>query len=390
MTRQVCVLTSSRADYGLQYWLLRELQRDPSVSLSTIVSGTHLSDRHGRTVNEIVADGIPITSQVNLNLDDDSSVGVARSLAAGTIGYAEALSDIAPDLFVVLGDRYETLAAAQAAMLLKIPIAHLHGGESTEGLIDEAIRHAVTKMSHLHFVAAAPFRARVIQLGEQPDRVFCVGALGLDNIAQLNLPTRKQLESDLQFDLGRRLFLVTYHPVTLSHAPPVDGIQALVDALDSFPEAQIIITGVNADPQSAAVQSVTESFAARWPNRVHLARSLGQRRYLAAMREADCVIGNSSSGLLEAPAMGTPTVNVGNRQRGRLRAPAVIDCAETRAAIQDAIERSLSPAIKAVADRKETPYGTPGAARRIASVLREYPLADVLMKRFFDAPVQLI
>lgn len=386
MSRRICVMTATRAEYGLLYWLLCALRDDPAIELQLVVAGAHLSPAHGMTVTQIEADGFAIDARVDLHLGDDSPVGVARSLAAATAGFGAAFARLQPDLLVLLGDRYEALGAAQAAMLARLPIAHLHGGEATEGLIDEAIRHAITKMAHLHFVAAEAYRRRVIQLGEAPARVFRVGATGLDNIARLTLPTRAELEAELDFVLGDTCFLVTYHPLTLGTEDPALAFGRLLAALDAFPQARVILTGVNADPGAGGIQAAAEAWAHGQGGRVKLAASLGQRRYLAAMREAAAVIGNSSSGLLEAPAMGVPTVNVGARQRGRLGAPSVIDCADETAAIRAAIERALQPAFRALAARRETPYGTPGVAERIAAVLREHPLDGILFKHFHDLP----
>lgn len=384
MKRRICVLTATRAEYGLLYWLMLRLRNMPEVELQLVVTGAHLSALHGMTVKQIEADGFAIDARIELPLGDDTPLGVARALAATTAGVAASLARLKPDLLVLLGDRYEMLGAAQAAMLARIPIAHLHGGERTEGAIDEAIRHALTKMSHLHFVAAEAYRRRVIQLGEEPQRVFCVGATGLDNIAHLPLPTRSELEQELSFTLGSQCFLVTYHPLTLGDEDPALAFARVLRALEAFPQARIILTGVNADPGAAAIRLSAERWAETQGARVLLVSSLGQRRYLAAMREAAVVVGNSSSGLLEAPAMGVPTVNIGDRQRGRLAAPSVIQCADDQEAIRAAIEHTLTPAFRALAARRETPYGSPGAAERIAAVLANHPLEGILFKRFHD------
>ncbi|MEC5396305.1 UDP-N-acetylglucosamine 2-epimerase [Uliginosibacterium sp. H1] len=389
--RKIAVVTATRAEYGLLYWLMKALQADPAVALQVIVSGAHLSDRHGLTVQQIEADGFDIAARVVMDLGDDSPAGVTRSLGHATIGFAEALQRLQPDLMVILGDRYELLAAAQAALLARVPVAHIHGGETTEGAVDDAVRHALTKLSHLHFVAAEDFRRRVIQMGEAPERVFVVGATGLDNIAQLPLLGEGELAAQLDFPLhdaaqtAAPCFLVTYHPVTLGEDSAAD-CRALLAALEGFPGARIILTGANADPGREAVERELEAFAAARPDRVLLRASLGQLRYLSAMRWADVVVGNSSSGLLEAPAIGTPSVNVGERQRGRPCAPSVISCAATTEAIRDAVTQALSPAHRAIAAQRETPYGTPGAAQRIADVLRMQSLQGVVVKHFHDLP----
>ncbi|MDQ8021296.1 MAG: UDP-N-acetylglucosamine 2-epimerase [Moraxellaceae bacterium] len=389
--RKIAVVTATRAEYGLLYWLLKALQADPGVSLQLIVSGAHLSDRHGLTVQQIEADGFDIAARVVMDLGDDSPAGVTRSLGHATIGFAEALQRLQPDLMVILGDRYELLAAAQAALLARVPVAHIHGGETTEGALDDAVRHALTKLSHLHFVAAEDFRRRVIQMGEAPERVFVVGATGLDNIVQLPLLSEAELAAQLDFPLHDAAqptapcFLVTYHPVTLGEDSAAD-CRALLAALDGFAGARIILTGANADPGREAVEREMEAFAAARPDRVLLRASLGQLRYLSAMRWADVVVGNSSSGLLEAPAIGTPSVNVGERQRGRPCAPSVISCAATTEAIRAAVTQALSAAHRAIAAQRVTPYGTPGAAQRIAEVLRRQSLQDIVVKHFHDLP----
>ena len=385
--RKICVVTGTRAEYGLLFWLLKEIEADADLDLQLAVTGTHLSEKFGETVSVIEDDGFRVDARIDLDLGDDTPVGVARSLGLGVIGFGEAFDALKPDIIVVLGDRYEILAAAQAAMLARIPIAHIHGGEATEGLIDEAIRHAVSKMAHLHFVAAETYRNRVIQLGENPDRVFTVGATGLDNIVHLDLPSRSDLEKDIGLDLGGKYFLLTYHPVTLSNDDPGDAINELLTALDRFPDHPVIITGVNADPGRGRIAHLLSEYAKQWDGRVSLHSSLGQRRYLGAMKHAAAVIGNSSSGILEAPAMKVPTVNLGDRQRGRIRTPSIIDCAEQADAISEAIQRALSEAFLDTVKTAVCPYGEGGASERIKSHLKTAELNGLLMKRFHDIPV---
>lgn len=381
--RRICVVTATRAEYGLLYWLLDALRADASVELQLVVTGTHLSERFGMTVRQIEADGLAIAARVPMPLDDDSPLGVTRALAAATAGLGEAFARLAPDLLVLLGDRYEVLAAAQAAMVARIPIAHIHGGEATEGLIDEAIRHAVTKMSQLHFVAAEAFRRRVIQLGEAPQRVWTVGATGLDNIARLPLLDRQALQASLGLELRRPSFLVTHHPVTLRAADQGQALRTLLHVLDET-GGTIIITGVNADTGAQALRVEAERFAAARPGRVLLVESLGALRYLSAVAAVDAVVGNSSSGLLEAPALGTPTIDIGERQRGRLRAPSVVHCEEDADSLRQALATALSPQHRALCALRRTPYGTPGAAQRIAAVLRTHELDGLVVKRFHN------
>lgn len=389
MARTVCVLTGTRAEYGLLRRLVLGLRDDPRVQTRVLVTGSHLVPSLGETWKEIEADGVPIDARVDIGLGDDSPVGVARSLAAATSGVAEALERLAPDVLVLLGDRYEVLGAAQAAMLLGIPVAHLHGGESTEGAIDEAIRHAVTKMSHLHFVSTETYRRRVIQLGEQPDHVFTVGAFGLDAIHELELLSREELSQRTGLDLTGEYLLVTYHPVTLEPG----GVDAAVDALTgALAESglPVLVTKANADPGGRAVNRRIEAWQASRPGRVALVASLGQHAYLSAMVQAAAVVGNSSSGIIEAPAAGVPTVDVGDRQRGRLRGPSVLHAPEERAAIAAAIGDALALRRTGADIAAGSPYGAGGAADATREVLATYPLDGLLKKRFHDLPSGMV
>ncbi len=380
--RRICVVTGSRAEYGLLRWLIQEVRDDPRLELQLAVTGMHLSPEFGLTFREIEADGFRIDERIEMLLSSDTPVGVAKGIGLGVIGFAEALARLRPDVLVVLGDRYEILAAAQAAMTARIPIAHLHGGESSEGAIDESIRHAITKMAHLHFVAAEPYRRRVIQLGEEPRRVFNYGAPGLDAIERLTLLGREALERSLSFELGATFFLVTYHPVTLAARPSDRALRGLLGALDRFPEARILFTKGNADAEGRVLNEMIDAYAVRHAGRVKVATSLGHLRYLSAVAGAAAVIGNSSSGIIEAPALGVPTVNVGDRQRGRLKARSVIDCAEGANAIRDAIRRALTPAFRAQARSARSLYGAGDASRRIKEKLRTIDLDGIVRKRF--------
>lgn len=382
--RRICVVTGSRAEYGLLHPLMKEIAAEPSLALLTIVTGAHLEQRFGNTVEAIKADGFAIDTTVPMDLASDAPVALARSLGAAISGIAAAFERLAPDLVVVLGDRYEILAAVQSALLLRLPVAHIHGGEITEGAVDDAIRHAITKMAHLHFVAAEPYRGRVIQMGEAPERVFTVGALALDNLAQLELPARAELERDLDFALDCEFFLVTYHPATLGRLAPHDAAGELVAALDAFPDHKIIVTGTNADPGRDAVAGRLAAWAASRPGRILNCPSMGQKGYLAAMQYSAAVVGNSSSGILEAPALGVPTVNVGTRQHGRLRAASVIDCGEQRHDIVTALNKALDPDFRANSADAPYPFGKPGACRRIREILASTPIEGLTEKTFFD------
>jgi UDP-N-acetylglucosamine 2-epimerase (non-hydrolysing)/GDP/UDP-N,N'-diacetylbacillosamine 2-epimerase (hydrolysing) len=383
--RKVCVVTGSRAEYGLLYWLMKEIQADPDLDLQLVATGMHLSPEFGLTYRVIEEDGFRIDQKVEMLLSSDTPVGVTKSMGLATIGFAEAFERLKPDILVLLGDRFEALAAAQAAMVARIPIAHLHGGETTEGVIDEAIRHAITKMAHFHFVAAEPYRRRVIQLGEQPERVLNVGAPGLDAINRTQLLTLSELEQALAFAAGNEFFLVTYHPTTLGPSPQ-EGLDSLLQALDAYPETKIILTKPNADPGNRGLISRLETYASQQPHRVYLSASLGQRLYLSAMAHASLVVGNSSSGLIEAPALRTASINIGSRQDGRLRASSVIDCEEACDAIVQAIAHGLSQPHQAACEAVVSPYGSGNTAKRIASFLSAANLDGVLRKKFHDWP----
>lgn len=387
--RRICVVTGTRADYGLLYWTMRGILDDPALDLQLLVTGTHLSQNFGMTVDAIEADGIPIAARVEMDLADDSGAGVGLAMGQALGGFARALQKLQPDLLLVLGDRYEILAAASAAMLQRIPIAHLHGGESTEGLIDEAVRHAVTKMAHIHCVAAEPYARRVIQMGEQPARVHVIGATGFDPMAHTRLLCGAELEAALDGKLGDCNILLTLHPETLSGASPEEQVLPLLEALRAFPQARVFVTGSNADPAGRQISQILHRHARQHPDTWYYHESLGQQRYLSLLSQADLVIGNSSSGIIEAPAMGVPVVNIGNRQARRLRAPAIIDCSNETPAIEAAIRQALQPAHREQAARKVTPYGTPGAAQRIVRILRDTPLHGILNKQFYDLPTQV-
>lgn len=384
MTRRICVVTGTRAEYGLLHWILREIADDPELTLQLVVTGMHLAPEFGSTVDAIVADGFQIDARVDMLLASNTPVGVAKSVGLGVIGFADAFATLHPDIVVLLGDRFEIFAAAQAAMFANIPIAHLHGGEVTEGAVDEGIRHAITKMAHLHFVAAAPYRDRVIRMGEQPDRVWTVGAPALDNVERLDLPSERELADSVGLPMGGPLFVITYHPVTRSTEPPDASVHALLTALDRFPDARLLFTKANADAAGARINELLQQYVAANASRAVLVASLGQRRYLAAVRHAAAVIGNSSSGIVEAPALAVPTVNIGDRQRGRLMARSVINVADDATAITAGIERALDPEFRRSLSGADSVYGAPGASTAIVEILRSVPLDGIAMKTFHD------
>lgn len=385
MARRIGVVTGSRAEYGLLYWTLKELAADSALELQLIVTGAHLAPQFGDTVRDIEADGFAIAARVDMLLAADTPLAVSKSMGLCTIGMADAFERLKPDILLVVGDRYEILAAVQAAAIARIPIAHAHGGELTEGSFDDSIRHAITKLAHVHFVAAPPHRRRVIQMGEDPARVHVVGAVGLDSLERRPVLSRAELAKAVGLALeGRRLFAVTYHPVTGAVAGGTHRVEALLAALDQFPDAAIVISGVNADPGNRSIAAALDAFAQTRGDRCVVRASLGPQCYLSLIRHADVVIGNSSSGLIEAPAVGTPTVNLGDRQKGREQAPSVIQCSEDTASIVAAIRRALNPAFKSSIDPQMVPYGRPGAARRIVDALRNLDVGSLTIKRFHD------
>lgn len=382
--RKICVVTGSRAEYGLLYWLLKDITEDPALELEVVATGMHLSPEFGLTYGQIEADGFVIHAKVEMLLSADTPVAVTKSLGLGVIGFADAFARLSPDIVVVLGDRFEILAAAQAAMLARVPLAHIHGGETSEGAYDECIRHAITKMAHWHFVAAEPYRQRVVQLGEAPQRVFNVGAPGLDHLQRTQLLSRNELERSLDMQLQAPLLLVTYHPVTLGSQPPETAMEELLAALREFNDASIVFTYPNADTGGRALRQIIERFVADNPQRMRGYVSLGQQRYLSLLGLADVVIGNSSSGIIEAPALRTATVNIGDRQKGRLKASSIIDAAEQREQIVVAIRTALSSEFRARLTQTKSHYGVGNAS---ASMVRQLKAAlPEIQKPFFDIP----
>jgi UDP-hydrolysing UDP-N-acetyl-D-glucosamine 2-epimerase len=382
--RRICVVTGSRAEYGLLRNLMRGLQARSDVRLQVLATGMHLVPECGMTIEEIRSDGFTIDECVESQLASDSTTGTAKSLGLGIIGCTDALRRLQPHIVVLLGDRYEILGAAMSASLLGIPVAHVSGGEVTEGAIDEWIRHAITKASWWHFVATYAYRDRVIQLGEAPDRVFAVGDPALDSINELPVLERSTLEESIGLSLVAPIFLVTYHPATLGDKRPEEALSELLAALDDFPQATVVMTRPNADAGGHLLTELIEAWVARNAHRARCVASLGQVRYLSLMRLADAVIGNSSSGIVEAPALRVATVNVGPRQDGRLRASSIVDCPESRQDIAAAIRQVLAPEFSAALPQTISLYGESGASARMTEWLATEPLPDTLRKRFHD------
>lgn len=383
MKRKICVVTGTRADYGLLRWVMQGIVDAQGLELQVVATGMHLSPEFGLTYRDIEGDGFRIDRKVEMLLSSDSPAGMTKSMGLGLIGLADALEGLRPDLVLLLGDRFEIFSAAAAALLARVPIAHLHGGESTEGAADEAMRHSVTKMAYLHFVAAEEYRQRVIQLGEDPSRVFLVGGLGIDNIQKLQLLDRPALERTLGFELGRKSLLVTFHPATLDAQAADAQMAGLLDALAGMDDTQLIFTLPNADAGSRALIDRVRQFVAGHAN-ARAYTSLGQLRYLSCLRHVDGVVGNSSSGLIEAPSLGKGTINIGDRQSGRLKAGSVIDCSVDPASIRAALRQLYSPVFQESLKTVRNPYGEGGASEKIVGILRNFPLESALKKSFYD------
>jgi GDP/UDP-N,N'-diacetylbacillosamine 2-epimerase (hydrolysing) len=383
MSRKVCVVTGTRAEFGLLRWLMQEIDASDALTLQVIATGMHLSPEFGSTYREIEQAGFNIDARVEMLLSADTASAVTKSMGLGLIGYADAYTRLAPDLIVLLGDRFEIFAAAAAAMIAGIPIAHLHGGETTEGAFDEAIRHSITKMSHLHFVAAEDYRNRVIQLGEKPERVFLVGGLGIDAIKRTTLMTREELEASLNFSFGPRNLLITFHPVTLEIQSSAHQMIELLKVLDGLQDTHLIFTMPNADTGGRELTSMVDAFVATHPN-ARVYSSLGQLRYLSCMQFVDGVVGNSSSGLAEAPSMGVGTVNIGDRQKGRLIADSVINCLPAADSICGAFEKLYDASFRSNLGQTINPYGNGGASKKIVEILSTHSINDLLKKSFHD------
>ncbi len=383
--RRIAVITGTRAEYGLLRPLLRLLRQDARVDLQLIVTGAHLAEQHGSTVGDIESDGFAITARLDLAIENDSDRAVAGITARALDAIAQCLAQLRPDLLVVLGDRYEIFAAASAAALLRIPVAHLHGGELTEGAIDEALRHAITKLSYWHFVSALPYAQRVTQLGEEPSRIFTYGAPGLDALIENPMLTEAELGASLGITLTHPLFLVTYHPQTLSSQPPSEQLNSVLKALDAFPDALCLLSGANADAGGASINTQLQEYASNRTN-AFFKLSYGSTNYINLLRRAELVIGNSSSGIIEAAALGCACVNIGDRQKGRLRAPSVIDTSGDTDEIIRAIRLGLSADFRATLAPSSL-FGEPGTiSARIAEKLATLPLPESTSKPFYDLP----
>lgn len=384
--RRVCVFTGSRADYGPMLPVIRKLHDDPDVDLRMLVTGGHLAAAQGMTSRQVETDGFRVDEKVEMVLASDTPTGVAKSLGLGVIGYADALDRISPEILVLLGDRYEALAIAIAASLRLLPIAHIGGGELTTGSTDDPVRHAISKLSHLHFTTTQEFRQRVIQLGEPPERVHHTGAPGLDTIRTMELLGRPELSKLLRIPLAKDTILVTYHPATADAAGSLAGAIALLKALDRFADSTIVFTGTNVDQGGSTISNLIHEYVSRHSTRAITMPSLGQSTYLSLVKHAAVVVGNSSSGIAEAPALHTPSVNIGSRQNGRPKAGSVIDCGNDPSEIEQSIRQALTPRHREITDSVNSPYGDGKAADRIVKIIKSADLGDLARKQFYDIP----
>lgn len=386
--KKICVVTGTRAEYGLLYWLMKEIQADSDLQLQLIVTGMHLSPEFGLTFKEVEKE-FHIDKKIEMLLSSDTPIGISKSMGLAQISFAEAYAELQPDLIFLLGDRYEIFAAASAAMVARIPIAHLHGGETTEGAFDEAMRHSITKMSHLHFTATDEYRTRVIQLGEHPDRVFNVGGLGIENIKRLKLLSKEEFEEAINFKLAEKNLLVTFHPVTLENSTAEQQFSELLKALDELENTYIIFTKANSDTDGRIINQMIDNYVSQNAHKAIAFTSLGQLRYLSALQYMDAMVGNSSSGLAEAPSFKIGTINIGDRQKGRIKAASVLDCLPNKESISQAIAKMYSQEFQQLLTSVTNPYGDGCASKQIVQQIKQADLTDLVKKVFYDLPVEI-
>ena len=381
--RKICFVTGTRAEYGLLSRLMRLVKEDKDLQLQVIATNMHLMPEYGETYKEIEKDGFTIDKKVYMHKPSDDAHGIISSMAEEMQGMNDALSELKPDILVLLGDRYEILVAAQVALIHRVPIAHIHGGEVTEGAFDDAIRHSVTKMSSLHFTSCEEYRHRVIQMGEHPSRVFDVGSLGVENIKAVPLMTKDELEASLDFKIDTQTILVTYHPVTLGGDPAKD-IREFLDALDQFKDLKVIFTMPNSDTGRDAIALAVENYVEKHSNSAKAYTSLGLRRYLSTLQFVKAAVGNSSSGIIEVPSFGIPTLNIGDRQKGRLASKSVVNCGTSKDEVIAGLKLCLSEEMQKAAKTYENPYAKPDTANLIYQELKNVVLAGLNLKTFYD------
>lgn len=383
--KKLVIVTATRAEYGLLAPIIKKLQKNNNVEVRLVVTGAHLSPEFGMTVKEIEADGIAIDKKIEILMSSDTPVGISKSMGLAIISFAEYFAESKPDALMVLGDRYETLAIACAALNNRTPIIHLYGGEATLGAIDEAVRNAITKLSFLHFTSTESYRKRVIQMGESPDRVYCVGAVGVENAQNVELLSKKRLETEIGFLLGKKYAVLTFHPVTLENNTAEKQTKELLQAIIKFPDIYFLCTKANADTDGRIINELIGQYAKKYPN-IHLVDSLGAKRYLSAVRYSEFVIGNSSSGIVEVPSFKIPTINIGDRQLGRIQASSIINCEPLEDSIIKAIKKAMSNDFKDKLKDMENPYGNGNTTSKIASITEDYLNNDkmLLKKEFYD------
>jgi len=385
--KKICVVTGSRAEYGLLYNLMKKLNKDKNIKLQIIVTCMHLLPKFGLTYKEIIKDGFKINWKVKMPISSSKPINVTKATGLGMLGFAKAFAKLKPDIVIVLGDRFEILSASFAALSEKIPIAHIHGGESTTGAIDEAIRHSVSKMSTWHFVTTKKYGKRIMQLGENPNRIYLVGSLGVDRIKSMKLYSKDILEKKINFKLGEKNILVTYHPVTLNNNSEKKDINAIIQSLQKIKKAKIIFTLPNADSGSEVILKAIKNFVKKNKKRSIAFKSMGDKLYLSAMKNSDLVLGNSSSGIIEAPSFKIPTINVGDRQNGRIKADSIIDCDAKYSSIKQSIKKAFSKKFHKKTKKVKNPYELKNTSGKIFNTLKKLKTYNVLKKDFYDLPL---
>ena len=383
---KICVVTSSRAEYGLLYWIMKEIKANSDLKLQLIVTGMHLSQEFGLIYKEIEKD-FKIDKKIETLMSSDTAMGISKSMGLTQISFSEAYDELKPDIILLLGDRYEIFSAATSAMIAKIPIAHIHGGELTEGAFDESIRHSITKMSHLHFTATEEYKNRVIQLGEDPSKVFNVGGIGVENIKKNKILTKNEFEKSINFKLNIKNILVTFHPETLENKTSKKQFQEVLDAIEKLEDTNIIFTKSNSDTDGRIINQMVDKYVGKNSHKSIAFTSLGQLRYLNALKHVDAVVGNSSSGLLEAPSFKIATINVGDRQKGRIKADSVIDCLAEKKNIKKAIDKIYSKKFKELLKKVKNPYAKSKTSKKIVEILKKTSFPFSVKKKFHDIAI---
>lgn len=381
--KKIAVITGTRAEYGLLMPLISKINDDPELELQLIATGMHLSPEFGHTLELIERDGYELADKVEILLSSDSSIGISKSMGLAMISFSETLERLKPDMIVLLGDRFEIFAVAAVAAVAKIPVAHLHGGETTEGAFDEAFRHSITKMSWLHFTSTEAYRNRVIQLGESPERVYTVGAIGIENIKEMELMSKSELETSIGMPIHEPFLLVTFHPVTLENNTSLVQFEALLAALEEYKAGTIIFTKANSDTDGRVINQKIDEFVNEHPDNTLAFTSMGQRRYLSAMKIADAVVGNSSSGIIEAPSFNIPTVNIGDRQKGRIQAESVVNCEPETTDIKNALNHALSEKFLENIQDMKNPYGNGKVSEAIIRIIKKQLNSTISLKKVF-------